>query len=133
MQPGGGHFFRLPVWLALVAVLLAGTGNGEAKSPARPGVMKTYRTMMARNCRITQKKQNTGDSIFNRNIRLSEQWIRIRHVQKGWKGWVRVHVVCRVPGGTAWGYADLQLKSGQIKCESGNWDSMITPPLGADR
>ena len=120
------------IWLLPLAVLTGWSHASYAATPSKQGVMETYRSLMARKCRINQKKKDLGSNIFN-EIRISEKWIRIRHIQKGWKGWVRVHAICRVPGGTAWGYADLQLKSGEVICESENWDSMITPPDLANR
>lgn len=120
------------IWLLPLAVLTGWSRAAHAATPSKQGVMETYRSLMAQKCRINQKKKDLGNNIFN-EIRLSEKWIRIRHIQKGWKGWVRVHAICRVPGGTAWGYADLQLKSGEVICESENWDSMITPADLANR
>ena len=121
------------VGLPLLAAGLLSAGEAWARVDSGSKEMSAYRSMMARNCHIRPKSTGNGGSVLVQNIRLSEQWIRIRHVQKGWKGWVRVHAVCRVPGGTAWGYADLQLKSGQIKCESENWDSMIAPLPSLER
>ncbi len=132
MKPARQRNFRLPLWLTTLFAVLIFSGIPSVEATPKDGVMKTYRSMMARSCRIKQKKPDVSANVFNQ-IQLSEKWIRIRRVQKGWKGWVRVHAVCRVPGGTAWGYADLQLKSGEVICESDNWDSMITPPHLANR
>lgn len=121
------HFRKTVLGLCAAGLVAAAAAPHAHAATGKQAEMKTYRSLMARKCSITPKKQDINTSVFQQNIRLSEKWIRIRHVQKGWKGWVRVHAVCRVPGGTAWGYADLQLKSGEVICESDNWDSMITP------
>ena len=121
------HFRTIALGLCAAGLVATLAVPCAQAATGKQAVMNTYRSMMARKCQIKPKKPDIGASVFPQNIRLSEKWIRIRHVQKGWKGWVRVHAVCRVPGGTAWGYADLQLKSGEVICESDNWDSMITP------
>ena len=101
----------------LVAILVTlSAGAALAKGANRA----TYAQIIARSCQI-----RTGDvsqRFFARSINLDQKDIRIRNVQKGWKGWVRVHAVCRVDGGAIWGFIDINLRSGKAICDARNWE-----------
>jgi len=100
--------------MALIAIIPVGAA--QSKSPRQA----VYAHMIASTCQI-----RTGDvaqQFFTKNINLVEKDIHIRNIQKGWKGWVRVHAICQVEGGAIWGFADINLRSGEAVCDARNWE-----------
>ncbi len=97
-------------------VLFIFSGDAVADSAAH----SAYASIIAKNCQI-----NTGDAserFFARRINMDKKNIRILKLQKGWKGWLRVHVISRVDGGMLWGYADVHMRSSKVICDARNWE-----------
>ncbi len=102
---------------ALIAVLPAGAAASKSIKSAG------FARIIARSCQI--RTGDVSERFFSRNLNLTEKNIRIRNVQKGWKGWVRVHAICQVEGGVAWGFVDINLRSGKAICDARNWEVRV--------
>ncbi len=79
-----------------------------------------YAAIIAKNCQISTG--GASERFFARRINMDEKNIRILKLQKGWKGWLRVHAISRVDGGMLWGYADVHMRSGKVICDARNWE-----------
>ena len=102
--------------LPVLSAFLVLAGPGLAGS--RPH--EDYRRILAGGCIL--KKGNIADQFFETGIRLKPDRIIVRHVQKGWKGWIRIHAVARLASGAAWGYADYHPRTGKFVCHASNWE-----------
>ncbi len=92
----------------------------SAPAWAGPPPHRDYRRILAGGCVL--KKGNIAEQFFETGIRMQPGKITIHHVQKGWKGWIRIHAVARLAHGAAWGYADYHPRSGKLICQASNWE-----------
>ena len=102
--------------LVTILVLMLPAGTALAQSD----LQSAYAHMIASSCQI--RTGDISERFFARDIKLKEKDVRIRKVQRGWKGWVRVHAVCQVDDGAIWGFADINLRSGKTICDARNWE-----------
>jgi len=100
----------------IVLILLIGA-SGAARAGSPPD--RDYRPLLAAGCVL--KTGDAAERFFETGTRFNRDRITVRFIQKGWKGWIRIHAAIRMTTGAAWGYADYHSRSGKLVCKPDNW------------